>query len=487
MYFSLQNYPPANPRPYDDTGWTFQLMRNVQVRPVTDKSVLQQRMTMLTADARAAGGVEGSGAVLVVEHTTDNNLMAFRYRHADVAMLAAEEDFEAGGHRFRAGAFIVPEGPRAALERSLTELGLSAWAMGAAPAVKTHTLDLPRIGYVHAWQRTQDEGWVRAALDTYGIPYTYFADQRLRDGNLRSKYDVIIYPHVGGNAASQVNGIPKIDAAPLPYRKTDATPNLGAQDQSDDIRGGMGLEGLAELQRFVEEGGTLIVEGSTSVIFPEYGLTSGITVEEPEDLYARGTIMRGLIADPASPLAYGYDGTQLPVYFNGSPVLNVAAGGGFGGFGGRAGGPPGVGQNTTPMAQRLPLSPWEQPAGGQARGARGRGQGDSAAAGGGGGGGRGGQQPTGPRPRVVLRFPASADQMLLSGMIAGGEALVNRAQVVDAPLGKGHVVMFSIRPFWRWQTQGTFFLGFNAILNWNDLDAGRPQPAAAVVSESGGN
>jgi hypothetical protein len=47
------------------------------------------------------------------------------------------------------------------------------------------------------------------------------------------------------------------------------------------------------------------------------------------------------------------------------------------------------------------------------------------------------------------------------------------------------VVLFSIRPFWRWQTQGTFFLGFNAILNWNDLDAGRAQPAGQAVSESG--
>ena len=33
--------------------------------------------------------------------------------------------------------------------------------------------------------------------------------------------------------------------------------------------------------------------------------------------------------------------------------------------------------------------------------------------------------------------------------------------------------MFANRPFWRWQTQGNFFLGFNTILNWNDLDAGR--------------
>ncbi len=63
--------------------------------------------------------------------------------------------------------------------------------------------------------------------------------------------------------------------------------------------------------------------------------------------------------------------------------------------------------------------------------------------------------------------------MLLSGTLAGGQALANRAQLVDIPLGQGHVVSFAIRPFWRWQTQGTYFLAFNAILNWNDLDAGR--------------
>ena len=53
--------------------------------------------------------------------------------------------------------------------------------------MKTHELDIPRIGYVHSWQRTQDEGWVRAALDYYGVPYKYFADQKLRDGHLREQ------------------------------------------------------------------------------------------------------------------------------------------------------------------------------------------------------------------------------------------------------------------------------------------------------------
>ena len=77
------------------------------------------------------------------------------------------------------------------------------------------------------------------------------------------------------------------------------------------------------------------------------------------------------------------------------------------------------------------------------------------------------------RPRVVMSFPQNPNDMLLSGTLASGQLLSNRAAVVDVPLGKGHVVMFAIRPFWRWQTQGTYFLGFNAILNWNDLDAGK--------------
>ena len=94
MYFSVQNYPPPNPRPYDDTGWTMQYMRNVKLIPVTDKAVLDQPMTMLSADVQAPGGIEGSGDTLVIEHTTDNALMTFRFKQRDVKMLAAEDDFE---------------------------------------------------------------------------------------------------------------------------------------------------------------------------------------------------------------------------------------------------------------------------------------------------------------------------------------------------------------------------------------------------------
>jgi hypothetical protein len=486
MYFSVQNYPPANPRPYDDTGWTMPYMRNVKTTAIDSKAVLDASMTMLTADAKAPGGIEGSGGTVVVEHTADNNLVSFRYKHPNVRMLAAEEDFDLNGRKLRAGAFIVPNADRAALEPSLRDLGLSAWAVPAAPAVKTHELKIPRIGYVHSWSRTQDEGWVRAALDHYGIPYTYFADQKLAEGNLRAKYDVIIFPHVGGTPQSMMAGIPKTGNTPLPYKKSDDFKSLGAIDSSDDIRGGMGFEGLTALGKFVSDGGALIVEGSTTNLMAEYVLSSGVTVEHPASLFARGTILRGVFSDLKSPIAYGYEGKDLPIYFNQDPVLNTTVGGGGAG-GGRGATVEGVGANVTPNAAPLSISPLEgsataaAPAGG--RGGRG---------GGGGGGGRGGfgggafGAAAGERPRVVVQFPTNANDMLLSGTLAGGEALSGRAATVDVPLGKGHIVMFALRPFWRWQTHGTYMLAFNAILNWDHLDAGKPErPAAPTATPAG--
>jgi len=480
MYLSVQNYPPGNPRPYDDTGWTMQYMRNVKVTPVKDKVLLDQPMTLVTADVKPAGGIDGSGTTLVIEHTTDNALMAFRFRNKDVKMLVAEDDFVAGDRPVAAGAFIVPDADRSRLEPMLKDLGLNARAVASMPPVKWHELKTPRIGYVHSWSRTQDEGWVRGALDTYGVPYTYFSDQKLREPNLRAKYDVIIFPHTGGTSQATINGIPKSGNDPIPYKKSEITPNLGAIDETDDVRGGMGMEGLMELGRFVAEGGTLITEGSTAALMAEFSLGAGVTVEHPAQLFARGSVLRGTFTDKKSPIAYGFNEKDLPVYFNQDPVLLVPVptpvppGGAPGFF---------AGQNVSPNVTGVHVSALESneaavpspvmggpgpvslpaPSGPRPGGAAPENRSPFA----------GPSMVSTERPRVVMQFPAKADDMLLSGTLAGGEALANRALAVDVSLGKGHIVMFALRPFWRWQTQGTFFLAFNAILNWDHLDAGR--------------
>jgi hypothetical protein len=94
--------------------------------------------------------------------------------------------------------------------------------------------------------------------------------------------------------------------------------------------------------------------------------------------------------------------------------------------------------------------------------------------------------PPAERPRVVLRFARDERNLLLSGMLAGGQELANRPAIVDVPVGRGHVVLFANNPMWRHETQGSFFLLFNAALNFDHLDAGRePGPGAQTQPRPG--
>jgi hypothetical protein len=55
---------------------------------------------------------------------------------------------------------------------------------------------------------------------------------------------------------------------------------------------------------------------------------------------------------------------------------------------------------------------------------------------------------------------------------------------VDVPVGRGHVLLFATNPMWRHQTQGAFFLLFNAALNYDSLGAGRAPEAAPARAQS---
>ena len=70
---------------------------------------------------KPTGGIDGTGNVIVVEHTTDNNLMKFRFANATVKMLAAEEDFTLNGKSFRAGSFIIPSADRGKLREQFID------------------------------------------------------------------------------------------------------------------------------------------------------------------------------------------------------------------------------------------------------------------------------------------------------------------------------------------------------------------------------
>jgi Zinc carboxypeptidase len=496
MLFDTQYYNVNDPRPYDDTGWTLGALRNVKTVRVTDKSVLDVPMVLLTSDARIRGKIAGAGSAtaFVINHNTDNTLATLRYKFKDVKMNAAEDNFKIGDQQFNAGSFIIKtEGNsgdlRQRLETAVTELGLTATAVDKVPDVKTHELAVPRIAIVHTWTNTQNEGWFRIEFDRLQIPYSYISDHVIRDTpNLKEKYDVIVFPPVGGGAQGIVNGTP-MRGDPVPWKKSDLTPNFeSSPDQTDDMRGGMQLRGVLNLQRFIEEGGLFVTISNVAQIPIDYGLTSGVSIQDARQLNARGSVFSATFADRKSPIAYGY-GESLPVYFSQAPLLNVQAGGlgGFGGGGGGRGGggggaggpeprPSGRGSLTDPdIVQSMPQA-GQRPA--QRPGEEGAGE-----------GGFGPQIVTPPalRPRVVLRFNTNEKELLISGMLAGGSELAGKAAVVDVPVGKGHVVMFANNPMWRHQTQGSFFLLFNAALNYKNLGVGRPEPPARRQDAATGN
>ncbi|MBM3748349.1 MAG: hypothetical protein FJW34_21405, partial [Acidobacteria bacterium] len=335
MLLDTQYYNPSDTRPYDDTGWSLGALRNIKTVRLTDPAILKTAMTRLTSPVRVPGGVRGAaGTVYLINHNTDNTLATFRFRLKDVKMSAAEEPFKALERDFRSGSFIIksegnPADLRQRLEQAAAELGLTIDAAAEEPKVAMHELAAPRVALVHTWQNTQTEGWFRIALDRLNIPYAYISDHVIRDTpDLRGRYDVILYGPTPGSSQRLVNGIP-MRGEPIPWKKSDLTPNLGTSpDQTDDMRGGMGLQGLINLRRFIDQGGLFITIAGNASIPIDYGLVEGVSISQTRELQARGSVLNAVFSDKKSPIAYGYD-DRLPIYFSQAPVFQVSLTGGM--------------------------------------------------------------------------------------------------------------------------------------------------------------
>jgi hypothetical protein len=75
---------------------------------------------------------------------------------------------------------------------------------------------------------------------------------------------------------------------------------------------------------------------------------------------------------------------------------------------------------------------------------------------------------------VILRYADSKD-LLVSGLLEGGDEIAQHPAVLDVPAGQGHVILFSINPVYRGETRGTYSLVLNTILNFDNLNAGRKE------------
>jgi hypothetical protein len=477
MLLDQQYYSAEDRRPYDDSGWSQGPLRNVETYRITDASVLTVPMEKV-GEVKAPGALTGSGQYFAIVNNATPELATLRFQLADVPIEVADANFSEGSTKYDAGTLLVPAAAHDKLDAVAKQLGVAASAVSALPA-QHHTLAAPRIALMHTWQSAQNEGWWRMAFDKLKIPYTYISDHTVRDtADLRSKFDVIVFPPVGGgDAASIVNGIP-MWTNPLPWQKSELTPNLGTPDATDDMRGGMGYGGVQHLDDFINAGGLLITAMDTTQIPINFGLTDGVGSVPPRQIHARGTVLNAQFMPTHSPIAYGY-GPKLGVYFNDGPLFRVTYQLRRFGFGGDQGAerPTGRGGVDSPdVPQGRPYSdpapdvrpkPWEAPYMSS----------DVSE-----------QElrtiiPEQYRPRVILRFADTRD-VLYSGQLSGAGEVGGRPAVIDVPVGKGHVVMFAINPIWRGETQGSYALVFNAMLNYDHLDIGKALPPAQAPAKS---
>jgi hypothetical protein len=471
MLLDYQYWSPNDPQrsPYDDTGWTFGELFNVRVVRVTQVKVLDASMERVQGEVKAQSTVSGSGPVFLVNNTAEPGLIQLRYMLKNAEFSAAEEPFEAGGRKYNRGSFVIKSADPSQMARIAGGLGLQTAALDTAPSVKTHPVRMARIAILHSWQATQTEGWWRMALDKLGIPYEYISTQKVaKDADLNSKYDVILFPPVGRGAPQQIiSGMP-MWGNPMPWKPTSLTPNMGKDDWTDDVRPGLGWSGLENLQRFAQRGGLLIAVMDTADLAVEYGLTPGVSVTRPQRLKLIGSVVKSRMIDAASPIAYGFD-DALSIYSFQGPIFNVSNS--VGGRGGRRLQPEGEERMTGRGTRGDPDTPQGRPAADipeepraeawQAAPLNDEQRRNNV-----------GLIPPQYRPRVVFRY-GDARELLVSGLLDGGAEIAQHAAVIDVPVDKGHVVLFSNNPIWRGETVGSYSMVFNAIMNFDNLNAGR--------------
>ena len=267
---------------------------------------------------------------------------------------------------------------------------------------------------------SMDEGWTRWLVTESSfepdVPrFGSIGDKQIRTGDYGKGYfaiNAIIFPDQSPNQI--LNGYPK-------------------GSMPDEYTGGVGKEGVENLRKFVEAGGTLVfLNRSSDFAIEQFNLPiRDVTKGLPrKDFYIPGSILRTEL-DTTHPIAKGMPKESI-AWFENSPAFEEV----------RVT-PSGVkpGGNTsndtsTQAAGNTPSS-------------------DSATA----------ITPKGVTltVRVIARYPSDPKQILLSGWALGAEKIAGKAALVEFTIGKGKIILFGFRPQYRGQSLATFPLLFNAI------------------------
>jgi hypothetical protein len=297
------DYPGGPPEtPYDFTGYNLPDQLGVTVARVYAPFDLPEDVIdeVRPDPGQVTGGSYGHvlAASSNESYRAVNRLLAGGAR---VARLAG--DVRVGEVDLAAGAFLIRDADRAALDRLAGELGLDFHGVDGPPEVSAHAIRAPRIGLYKSWVTTMPEGWTRWVLDTYEFQADTLHDADLTAGRL-ADYDILIFPD------QTVEGIRQGHA------------DLALPEQ---YTGGVGASGTAAIDAWVRDGGWILgAHQSVEFVASALGLPvrNRIASVDARDFYIPGSLMR-VEVDPSDPMAWGMQERASALFWRHAHVMRV--------------------------------------------------------------------------------------------------------------------------------------------------------------------
>ncbi|MFP5039942.1 M14 metallopeptidase family protein [Parasediminibacterium sp. JCM 36343] len=317
-------YPGGPPiKPYDAAGWTLAYQMGIQFdRILTPFEVTAERvpygeLQTLQGSIVATGSAKGYLLDARSNHsfTTANDLL-----EAGVEVYRLTDTI--AGNKASLGSFYVAASPKAkaVIEKDAASLGITATTLAKRPSGLVK-INPARIALWDIYGGSMPSGWMRYMMEQYHFPITRIYAKEIDTADLRSKYDVIIFPT---GAIPSVGATGKGKAQPKPsIIPADLRPTLGRITAEKSI---------PALRKFLEAGGNIVTIGSSTNLAMHLGvpvkdaLTEIINGEEKklpgEKFYIPGTILRASI-DSASPAAWGMN-SKADMMFDESPVFKIS-------------------------------------------------------------------------------------------------------------------------------------------------------------------
>lgn len=329
-------YPGGPPvRPYDAAGWTLAYQMNVQFDRVLDAFDGPFKKLPLGELQSPKGHIDASaGAGYVLSAKANNSFIAVNdllSSGIDVYRLPVGVSSNSA---IESGAFFIPASAKAkaALDKSAKDLGLDIKGLAKRPTSLVKVAP-QRIALWDTYGGSMPSGWVRWLMEQYHFPMKLIYAQDIDAGDLRKKYDVIVFvtraipaPSTGNSRGggdgefSYLQGRePKAEELPAEYR-----PWVGRITADKSI---------PQLKKFMEAGGSVVTIGSSTNLAYHLGLpvknalvemtNSGQERPLPnEKYYIPGSVLR-VTLDSTQQATWGMP-TQTDVYFDASPVFKIA-------------------------------------------------------------------------------------------------------------------------------------------------------------------